>query len=635
MKRRAFWGLLSFIMVIMTLLTSCSSTSKTTTTPSTTNKASTTTSRTTTTTATTSAIIPTATTSTAAVSTTVSTTSTGNWWDSLGTPQYGGTFTFRISNDILAWDPYLGTITVAGYYEYLETPFINAYTTDPSIYDFSTSYLPPEYADGYMLTGYEMPNTTTFVEHLRKNIYWQNIAPANGRQFVASDVVYHYNRMLGLGNGFTTLDPYYSGTVLATSLISVTATDNFTVSFQFKTGTAPLLIENTLQATGTATNSIENPETVAAYTSTGNPVMTDWHHAVGTGAFFLTDFVDNSSATYVANPNYWYYDERWPQNQLPYIHSIVQLIIPNSATALAAMRVGKIDAGFVLATDAANLAKTSPQIVQSPQPQANETTYNYRIDLKPFSDINVRIALQEAINMPLIASTYYNGQASSDPMGLTSNIMGVGGWGIPYSSWPATLKTQYAYNPTNSKALLSSVGYPNGFTTDIQAASYADQGLLQLVQSEFASVGVTMNITILDSATYNNLVNTNHKEDAMFTQTQGMLGLAQDPFSTLLHFYTGSATNYELVSDAKIDSWYVQAQAATTVDQVKQIIQNESLYVAQQFYAVNISDPYQFIIRQPWVRGVIGKSGGTSVQNQDMGSYCYGDWIDQAVKNGQ
>ena len=628
MKRRTFWGLLAFLMVISMVLSSCKS-STTTNTPITTT---TTTAGIVTTTTSTTVITPTSTTSTA-ITTAVSTTSTGHWWDSLGTPVYGGTCIFRISNNILSWDPYLGIIPVAGYYEYLETPFINAYTTDPAIYDFSTSYLPPEFADSYMLTGYEMPNTTTFIEHLRKDIYWQNLAPANGRQFVAADVVYHYNRMLGLGSGFTAIDPYYIGQPIATVLTSVTATDSSTVTFQFKTGTNPLLIENILQATGTSTNSIECPELIAAYTTASSPVMADWHHAVGTGAFMLTDFVDNSSATYVANPNYWYHDERWPQNKLPYIHSIVQLIVPNSATALAAMRVGKIDAGFVLATDAANLAKTNPEIIQSPQPQGNETTYNMRIDLKPFSDINVRIALQEAVNMPLIASTYYNGQANSDPMGLTSNIMGVGGWGDPYVNWPAALKTQYAYNPTNTKTLLAAAGYPNGFTTDIVAASYCDQGLLQLVQSEFASVGVTMSIQVVDSATYNSYVIASHKEDALFTQTQGMLGLAQDPFSTLQHFTTGAATNPELVSDSKIDAWYAQAQASTTVDQVKQILHDESLYVAQQFYAVNISDPYQFIIRQPWVKGMQGKMGGTSVQNQDMGSFCYGDWVDQNVKN--
>jgi peptide/nickel transport system substrate-binding protein len=628
MKRSTVWFVLAFLMVISMVLASCNS--KTTTgTPITTT---TTTAGIATTTTSTSSISSTTTTSTA-LTTTVSTTSTGHWWDSLGTPVYGGTCTFRISNNILSWDPYLGTIPVAGYYEYLETPFINAYTTDPAIYDFSTSYLPPEFADGYMLTGYEMPSTTTFIEHLRKNIYWQNQAPANGRQFVASDVVYHYNRMLGLGSGFTTVDPYYSTQPIASILTSITATDSFTVVFQFKAGTNPLLIENTLQATGTSTNSIECPELIAAYTTASNPVMADWHHAVGTGAFMLTDFVDSSSATYIANPNYWYSDERWPQNKLPYIHSIVQLIISNSATSLAAMRVGKIDAGFVLATDAANLAKTNPEIIQSPQPQGNETTYNMRVDVKPFSDINVRIALQEAINMPLIASTYYNGQANADPMGLTSNIMGVGGWGIPYSSWPAALKTQYAYNQANSKTLLAAAGYPSGFTTDIVAASYVDQGLLQVVQSEFASVGVTMSIQLVDSATYNSYVIASHKDDAMFTQTQGMLGLAQDPFSTLIHFTTGSSTNPELVSDSKIDAWYAQAQAATTVDQVKQILHDESLYVAQQFYAVNISDPYQFIVRQPWVKGMQGKMGGTSVQNQDMGSFCYGDWVDQSIKN--
>jgi len=627
MKKGIFWVLIAILMVTSTILASCSSSTTTTTSAT---PISTPTSSTTTVTSTTN--VPVSTTSTA-VTTTASTTSTGNWWDSLGTPQYGGTCTVRISNDILSWDPYLGTVPVAGFYEYMETPFINAYTTDPSIYDFSTSYLPPEYADGYMLTGYEMPTTTTFIEHLRKNIYWQNLPPANGRQFVASDVVDHYDRMLGLGNGFTTLDPYYTGTVLASSLVSVTASDSSTVVFQFKTGTAPLLIENTLQATGTATNSIECPDAVTAYTTGSNPVLSDWHHAVGTGPFMLTDFVDNSSATYVENPNYWYNDERYPQNKLPYIHTIVQLIIPNSATAEAAMRVGKIDAGFVLAADAANFAKTSPDIIQSALPQTNETSYNPRNDVAPFNNINVRIALQEAINRPLIAQTYYLGQASSDPMSLTANVMGAAGWGDPYSDWPAALQTQYAFNPTNAKALLAAAGYPNGFNTDIVAASYVDQGLLQIVQSEFTSIGVNMSIQVVDSATYNSYVLASHKEDALSTQTQGMLGFAQDPFSTLQHFTTGASTNSIMVSDPKIDAWYAQAETASTAAQVQQIVHDETLYVAQQFFALSVSDPYQFILRQPWIGGAYGKSGGTSVQNQDMGSYFYGDWINQTIKN--
>jgi len=106
---------------------------------------------------------------------------------------------------------------------------------------------------------------------------------------------------------------------------------------------------------------IENPEAVQAYTTTTNTQLTNWHNAVGTGPFILTDFVDNSSATFVRNPNYWASDERHPQNRLPYVSTLKILMIPNLATAEAAMRAGKIDLmDTIPASDAANMKKTNP-----------------------------------------------------------------------------------------------------------------------------------------------------------------------------------------------------------------------------------------------------------------------------------
>jgi len=75
-----------------------------------------------------------------------------------------------------------------------------------------------------------------------------------------------------------------------------------------------------------------------------NPALGNWHNAIGSGPFMLTDYVDSSSATYVANPNYWGFDFRWPKNKLPYLSQYKLLIIPAAPTAEAAMRVGKIDA---------------------------------------------------------------------------------------------------------------------------------------------------------------------------------------------------------------------------------------------------------------------------------------------------
>ena len=108
---------------------------------------------------------------------------------------------------------------------------------DPSIWDFQIGWLPDQYAIGWMMSSYSMPNPYTVICTLRQNVYWQNIAPAYGRQFISADVVAHYNRLLGLGMGFT-IDPYYVSVTGWTPLLSVVATDKYTVTL---TGSKVLL----------------------------------------------------------------------------------------------------------------------------------------------------------------------------------------------------------------------------------------------------------------------------------------------------------------------------------------------------------------------------------------------------------
>jgi ABC-type transport system substrate-binding protein len=116
------------------------------------------------------------------------------------------------------------------------------------------------------------------------------------------------------------------------------------------------------------------------------------------------------------------------------------------------------------------------------------------MDVKPFTDINVRIAMQMAINLQDIANSYYAGTCPPYPSSMTSMYMS--GWNYPYPQWPASVQAQYAYNPTQAKALLAAAGYPNGFTTNCVASAAGDLTLLQIVQSEFAAVGITMSISV-------------------------------------------------------------------------------------------------------------------------------------------
>ena len=620
MKRRITWVSLVLLLVTSLLLASCAgstttSTTSTTITTSTINTTSTTTS---------TAIVPS---TTAASTVTATTTSTGNWWDSLGTPQYGGTMTLRLNRDVATFDPItsaLGTELYSGWIEQLLTP---NWLISPAIQPFQLSFFPNDDVSGNLVQTWEFTGPGTFVLNLRQNIYWQNIAPANGRQFVASDVVFHFDRLLGKGDGFTTPGPYASTVSYFSALTSITATDNFTVVLQFS-NLNPEFVYETFEALDTST-AIECPDAVQAY---GN--LNDWHHAIGTGPFILTDFVDNSSAVMVKNPNYWAHDERFPQNQLPYVDKVNYLIIPDDNTALAAFRVGKIDVlDSMQFQQSQNMSKSNPDVLQVPYPLTSGLGINIRNDKAPYTDVRVREALQMAIDMPTVASTYYGGDADPSPLPLTSNYMI--GWGLPYNQWPQSYKDQYTYNPTGAKQLLAAAGYPTGFNTDIVIDATVDANLVEIIQSYFSAIGVNMSIQVMQSTAFSSFVNS-HSQDALAERVPGTstLGLSSYPLRHFNRFLAGSSPNIEMVNDPVMNSLYAQSNAATTTDQIKALLIQANQEVITQHFDISLLAPEQFGFCQPWLKGYNGQAAAVSGTNGPLMLFFYGSrfWIDNSLE---
>ena len=268
---------------------------------------------------------------------------------------------------------------------------------------------------GQLAEGWEFKDPCTHIIHLRKGVHWQNIPPANGREFTADDVVFHYNRLYGLGGGFTKPSPFRATDVRLKDLISVTAADRYTVVFKFKTLNPENIIEtlhNAYQA-----QCLENPEAVKKWGD-----LSDWHHAIGTGPFILKDFVPGKSATLVKNPDYWGHDERYPQNQLPYLDSVKFLIIPDDNEALEMMRAGKIDImDRVFFKQAQAIQKSNPEIQQIFIPRTPTVTIQPRNDKAPYNDIRVRMALQMAIDLPAIARSHYEGCDRPLPLYINRN----------------------------------------------------------------------------------------------------------------------------------------------------------------------------------------------------------------------
>ena len=117
---------------------------------------------------------------------------------------------------------------------------------------------------------------------------------------------------MGLGDGFTTPNTYDISDVSSlANLVAVQATGTYQVTFTWNINNPELILEGT-QAVGAQLGGIAmlDSDAMQAYGSVIN-----WHNAIGTGPYEVSDFVDSSSATLVKNPNYWGYDERYPQNQ--------------------------------------------------------------------------------------------------------------------------------------------------------------------------------------------------------------------------------------------------------------------------------------------------------------------------------
>ena len=619
MKKGAIWIVITYLMATSIVLPSCNTSTRSTTATQTTSTAI----------VTTTSTSLSKTTPTTVLTTTQVTATSGNWWDTLGKPQYGGEMTIRLNKNVVNFDPFNSEQLLTVNSAWMERLHADDWTLDPAVWDYKIGFRPSQYVKGLLAESWEFPDPSIYVVHLRKGIHWQDIPPVNGREFIADDVAYHYHRLFGLGDGFTKPGSYYATVAAYQSLTSVTATDRYTAVFKWKTPNPEFIMETLQAQSGSGTVDIEAREAVEKWGD-----LNDWHHAIGTGAFILKDFVSDSSMTLVKNTNYWGYDERYPQNKLPYIDSLKILIIPDNATALAGLRTGKIDVLDLISLQNAQLMqKTNPEILQIAVPMAQAVTIEPRVDKAPLNDIRVRKALQMSIDLPTIAKTYYGGLASPYPSTMTSNFMK--GWGFPYGQWQQDLKDEYDYNPVAAKKLLADAGYPNGFKTNIIADSSGDMDLLQIVKSYFAQVGIEMEIRALESSTWVASVQTAHQNDQLAQRSTGALGATFEPIRQLQRFQTGYSANYGMVSDPTFDAFLPKATASSNIDDIQKIIKDANEYIARQHFSISLLQPNLFAIYQPWLKGYNAQdrsiTGGTTSPKLIF-FYAARFWIDTNMK---
>ena len=517
----------------------------------------------------------------------------GEWWDKLGQPRYGGEMVLRIDRNLSNFDPFYEASLPQIFWAWMESLAKDDWILDPSVFDYKLLFQHNKFRKGYLARNWEFPDRNTFIVHLRKGIHWQDVSPANGREFTADDVAYHFHRLWGLNSDMAP-SPDHSRVPAYKNLLSVTPIDRYTVVFKWRIPNPELIMMSLL-----APNPSQVFEASEAVEEWGD--LSDWRHAIGTGPFILKDFVSGRSATLVKNPNYWGHDERHPQNKLPYVDSVKFLIIPNNNEAFALMGAGKIDLlSPVSLQQAQSIQKTNPEILQFPIPFPTCISLDPRIDKKPFDDIRVRKAMQVAINLPAIARDYYHGQVEPYPAALNSRNIQKGGF--PYEEWPQDLKEEYAYNPDLAKKLLVDAGYPNGFRTNIIADDSGDMNLLQIVKSYFAEIDIDLEIRPLDSASWNDFVLYRHQHDQMAQRSMVSFGYEYEPVRLLHGLQVGHPT-YQFISDPICDTLYPKALAASSLKEKLQIFRYANEHYARQHFIISLLQPQTYAVCQPWLKG--------------------------------
>ena len=536
-------------------------------------------------------------------------------------PQYGGVLKVMWGG-IRSWDP-VGPTMANGCWVY-ETLLLGDWYTRRADWEFSGEYVPLKFWGGYLAESWEMVDPKTYVFKVRKGVHFHNKPPVNGRELTAEDIKWSFDMFIA--------SPLTAKGELGEVIKEIVVRDKYTLEFRLNEARTDDMIATI--GSGPQNGSAFPREVMDKF---GKEGFKDWRNAIGTSAWVLDDYVEDSHAVFSRNPNYWQYDKLHPKNRLPYLDGVRLILIRDPATQLAAVRTHKVDITMRSARmqwdQAQSLRKTNPEL-------------KYRKILgtcglvamhtrkKPFTDVRVRQALNMAIDFDAIARDFYKGNAVN-PFKTWPMHMDWKDASIPLEELPQVVQDMAGYNPEKAKKLLAEAGYPKGFKTKVEGMK-ANVEVLTIIQAYLSQVGVDMQIKTLERGAFSSK-KYKHTFDQMLPWTTGtstpcFQGLIDGP---LMYNYRYPALyNY---ADFE-DKWFNAqlAEARSNQDSAARLAKFKELakYALEQAPYILTPTPYGYPYWTPWVKGSHpdGFYGQVTAKWEWFGPMTNHLWVDAKLK---
>ncbi|WP_445678880.1 ABC transporter substrate-binding protein [Radicibacter daui] len=294
---------------------------------------------------------------------------------------------------------------------------------------------------------------------LRPGMMWTN----GYGEVTSEDVKYSYERFA---------DPKVNAVYASDwdALDTVEITDKYSGVIKLKKPFAPLFTSTLPHASGLIVCK-------AALEKNGGVITTD--PFATSGPYQLSDWKPRERITLTRNPGW--------NGPKPYFDEIQLYPIADKTAAETAFDAGDLDVTSINISSVGQ--RKGGDATLTVRPALAYTWMGMNVENPKLSDIRVRRAIQQAINVPEVISATF-GDAVEPAYGI-----------IPPPLPGARTKLLYPYNPAAAKALLAEAGVSN-LTIKVEFGTDADLLVAgQVMQAQLAEVGITLEVRQMDGAT--------------------------------------------------------------------------------------------------------------------------------------
>ena len=319
-------------------------------------------------------------------------------------------------------------------------------------------------------------DASEWIFYLRKGIKF-----TTGNEMTAEDVVYSIAR--GINQNSLAYPPI--GQFIDPDK-GFEIVDDYTIKMTLLEGFAGWLSLLSLPACG-----ILDKTELEKHITDDDPVGAGWlnDNSIGTGPFYLKEWVRNERIVLERNDNYWGIEAGY--HRVPKYKTFISLNVQEPTTQQMMLEKGDIDFTKELSKDIAALLEDNQDIRIETNLAFIMTGLLMNLDFEPFADINVRHAIQYAIDYDIICSEVLSAIRCDRPIykpaiGTDDDIL-------------------YGYDLDKAKQLIAESNYPDGFEVSLCIGSGVGLGaeweVLGLVlQSDLAKIGIIVSLEQYDWA---------------------------------------------------------------------------------------------------------------------------------------